>query len=313
MRKTSLIAFPMAVSFVIVAPAADVLRAQDRYPVRQLTVDPAQEGFPSWSPDGATIVHSYVTRTDGGLIAGLWTVSAAGGAARRLTDEIGEHPDWSPDGRYIVFDGDSGNSVKVVASTGGHPIRLVPASIRIFRGGQPVWSPDGTQIAFDSDSALWVLDIRTGAARSLFRRPGKLAIVGCWSPDGMIYLTLWDANGPASAIWAVPVSGAEPRLIAESDRRYRYPDISPAGTLLAFAWCEGRNCDLWVMPAAGGTPLQLTTHPALDESPRWSPDGTRIAFTSTRSGSFDIWVMTVDLDRLRHDLQGATEGRAEPP
>jgi Tol biopolymer transport system component len=291
----------------IAGSAATALQAQDRFPVRQLTTDPAQEGFPSWSPDGATLVHSYAARTDSGLIAGLWTIPAAGGAPRRLTTEIGEHPAWSPDGHYIVFDADSGNSIKLVSSSGGHPIRLVPASIRISRGGQPIWSPDGTRIAFDSDSTLWVLDIRTGAARSVFRRAGLILIVGAWSPDGTtIYVTLWDPASPASAIWAVPVGRGEPRLIAESDRRYRYADISPDGALLAFAWCEGRvACDLWVMPAAGGTPIQLTAHPALDDSPRWSPDGTRIAFTSTRADSFDIWVMTVDPERLRHDVQSA--------
>jgi Tol biopolymer transport system component len=137
-----------------------------------------------------------------------------------------------------------------------------------------------------------------------------VVIVGCWSPDGMeIYLTLWHVASQASAIWRVPVSGEDPRLIAEGERRYRYPDLSPDGTLLAFSWCEGRACDLWVMPAAGGTPLQLTTHPAYDDSPRWSPDGTRIAFTSTRADGFDIWVMTVDLEGLRQEVASANARR----
>jgi Tol biopolymer transport system component len=294
-------------SVLVVGP--DAVRAQDRYPVRRLTFDRAQEGFPSWSPDGTTLVHSYGAVTDSGLVAGLRTIPAAGGEPRRLTDEIGEHPDWSPDGRHIVFDADSGNSIKVVSATGGHAMRLVPASIRITRGGQPIWSPDGTHIAFDSDSALWILDVRTGAARSVFRRTGMVAIVGCWSPDGTaIYLTLWDTASPASAIWLVSLRGEEPRLIAESPRRYRYPDISPDGALLAFSWCEGRACDLWVMPAAGGTPVQLTAHPAYDDSPRWSPDGTRIAFTSGRADGFDIWVMEVDPATLRRDVESTGAG-----
>jgi Tol biopolymer transport system component len=296
----------MAASLVIVAPGAGPLHAQDAYPVRQLTFDPAQEGFPSWSPDGRTIVHSYLARTDSGVIAGLRTIPAAGGAPTRLTVEIGEHPDWSPDGHYIVFDADSGNSIKVISSTGGHPIRLVPASIRIFRGGQPSWSPDGTRIAFDSDSALWVLDVGTGAASAIFRRAGMYPTVGCWSPDGTaIVLTLWDAASPASSIWTVPVNGEEPWRVAASDRRYRYPDVSPDGALLAFTWCEGRACDVWVMPATGGTPVRLTSDPALDDSPRWSPDGTRIAFTRPRADSFDIWVMTLDVDRRRRDVEFA--------
>ena len=33
--------------------------AQDRFESRQLTFDQAQNGFPSWSPDGKSIVYQY--------------------------------------------------------------------------------------------------------------------------------------------------------------------------------------------------------------------------------------------------------------
>lgn len=89
------------------------------------------------------------------------------------------------------------------------------------------------------------------------------------------------------------------RLTFETDRPYRYMDLSPDGTLLAYVTCEGRNCDLWVMPADGRRSLQLTAHPAYDDTPRWSPDGTRIAFTSTRTENFDAWIMELDLEQLR--------------
>jgi Tol biopolymer transport system component len=305
--------FILSASLFAAACGAASVHAQDAYPVRQLTFDPAQEGFASWSPDGATLVHSYLMNTDTGVVAGLWTIPAAGGTPRRLTTEIGEHPAWSPDGHYIVFDADSGHSIKLIASSGGHPIRLVPPAIPLTHGGQPRWSPDGTRIAFDSDSALWVLDVRTGAARTLMRRAGRMPVVGSWSPDGAaIYIVLWESGSRASSIVSVPLDGDPPREIATSHDRFRYPDISPDGELLAYAWCEGRACDLWVMPAAGGTPVRLTTHPALDEGPRWSPDGTKLAFTSTRADSFDIWVMSPDLDRLRRDVAAANArgGRA---
>ena len=66
------------------------------------------------------------------LVAGLHTVASVGGEPRWLTDEIGEHPNWSRDGRYIVFDADMGNSIKLTSSRGGQPIRIVPASITTF-------------------------------------------------------------------------------------------------------------------------------------------------------------------------------------
>jgi len=54
---------------VILSCWAASISAQDRFPVQRLTFDPAQEGFPSWSPDGATIVYSYLLRRDSGIVA----------------------------------------------------------------------------------------------------------------------------------------------------------------------------------------------------------------------------------------------------
>jgi len=304
MRATAFTPIPCALLL-----CTSVLLGQDRYPVRQLTVHPAQEGFPTWSPDGQLIAYALIGRNDSAGITGLWMIPAAGGEPRQALGVIAEHPDWSPDGHYLVFDADSGNSIKLVSAQGGHPIRLVPPSIGVLRGGNPNWSPDGTHVAFKGDSAqLWILDVRTGEARTVFRREGTLAIPGCWSHDGnALYFTLRSAES-ASAIWMTSLASAEHRpLTSESDRAYRYLDLSPDGTLLAFVWCEGRNCDLWVMPSAGGKPVQLTTHPAYDDTPRWSPDGTRIAFTSTRSGGFDVWVMTLDLEDLHRAVTSAQQ------
>lgn len=284
------------------------LRAQDRYPVRRLTSHPAQEGFPSWSPDGRTLVYSFGMRNDSARMTGLWKVPSDGGEGRQFTHFIGEHPDWSPDGHYIVFDADEGNAVRLVAATGGQPVRIVPASIRILGGGLPSWSPDGGRIAFKEASNLRVLDVRTGESRVVLSAPDSMLVLpGCWSRDGSeIYVTVRHRVTYLGAIWRVPAEGGEPRrLTPEPDRAYRYMDLAPDGSLLAFVACEGRNCDLFVMPAAGGGAVQLTRDPAYNDTPRWSPDGTRIAFTSTRTGGFDVWVMDVDVEDLRAAVAAA--------
>lgn len=277
------------------------------YPVRQLTDDPAQQGFPSWSPDGTTIVHStYVREGDTGM-TGLWLVPAAGGESKQLTTFIGEQPDWSPDGHYIVFDAEFGDAVKLVAASGGEPVRIVPASIPVFRGGNPNWSPDGTRIAFKEGSNIWVLDVRTGEARIVLSEPGKLTVPGCWSPDGSeIYMWQREEESRESEMVAVSATGhARRRVASDSAHAYRYMDLSPDGSLLAFASRHEDNVDLWIMSADGGAPVRVTRHPEYDDTPRWSPDGRKIAFTSTRSGSFDVWVLELDLKAVRSELRAA--------
>jgi TolB protein len=231
-------------------------------------------------------------------------VSPNEGEPHQLTSYIGEHPDWSPDGRYIAFDGDFGNSIQLVSASGGTPIRIVPESIPVLRGGQPKWSPDGSRIAFKEGPNLWVLDVSTGRFDRVFSEQGKIPIPTCWSPDGdEIYVYLRDAENPDASIWAVSVTGEGRRqLTFEGEEVPRYADLSPDGSLLAVVWCEGRACDLWVMPSAGGNRVQITSHPDYDDGPSWSPDGKRIAFISTRSGNFDIWTVEVDVESLRREL-----------
>jgi Tol biopolymer transport system component len=278
--------------------------AQERYRLRQLTDDPAQDGFPCWSPDGQRIVFSRYGAEAAPEKTGLWLVSPDGGEARQLTTVIGEHPNWSPDGHYIVFDGDFGGSIQLVSASGGTPIRVVPESIPIARGGQPKWSPDGTRIVFKEDASLWVLEVATGRVQQIFNQEGKRPLPACWSRDGGdIYVCLREAEGSNASIWAVSATGDGGRqLTPEKEGVYRYASVSPDGSLLAVVWCEGRNCDLWVMSSAGGKRVQITSHPSYDDGPSWSPDGKRIAFVSTRSDNFDIWTVEVDVEALRREL-----------
>lgn len=278
---------------------------QDRYPVRQLTFSMHQEGFPTWSPDGKTIVFEDV---EWGHF-GLFTVATGGGEPVRLSSFIGEHPKYSPDGQYLVFDADTGNSIKLMSAQGGRPVRIVADSIPIFRGGNPIWSPDGSRIAFKADSSIWILEIESGKSSRFFQAPGVYPIPSCWARDGQSVLVLV-LEGPSrrSKVVRIFLNG-ETRdvLLPVEGKTYRYAEESPDGSLLAFAWCEGRNCDLWVSPRDGGEAVQLTTHPAYDDTPAWSPDGTKIAFTSARTGKMDVYVMDLDLADLTRAVKELNE------
>jgi TolB protein len=92
--------------------------------VRRLTTSPATDGWPTWSPDGASIAFSS-TRDDCGqqspadcLSTGdigpyhtLYVMTPDGSAQRRVSTAFAQVADWSPDGRYLVFEGQSGLTV----------------------------------------------------------------------------------------------------------------------------------------------------------------------------------------------------------
>ncbi len=284
------------------------LSAQDRIETIQLTSDPAQEGFPTWSPDGKYIVFSHTSRDDSLGKNGLWRMTSDGEDTKQIFKGIAEHPKWSPDGRYIVFDAEFGKSVQMIPAQGGDPIRILPDSVGIVNGGMPCWSPDGSKIVFleGATMTLCVADIETGEVNRILHQEGLLPFPGCWTPDGTgILIALMDMKSRRSTMWAISTDGINKKKITgHHEGLYRYLTLSPDGSLLIYAAMEEESLGLWVMPVEGGKSIPLAvTRPGHNESPSVSPNGKKMTFTSTRSGNFDVWIMDFDAEKISEELQ----------
>jgi Tol biopolymer transport system component len=103
---------------------------------------------PAWSPTGQEIVMKACNPE-----CGLWKVGFDGKGGTLLTsDSTDSYPDWSLDGRYIIFTSRF--------RTGDWEIyRLTPADLQWIRltnrpgsDTTPVFSPDGLEIYFRSDA-----------------------------------------------------------------------------------------------------------------------------------------------------------------
>ena len=286
---------------------AVILNAQDMFNVRSLTSDPAQQGFPTWSPDGKHIVYQYTDKWDTIGNNGLWKISENGTGAEQIYHGIVEHPKWSPDGHYIVFDADTGNNIKLIPSEGGMPITFLPDSIRINKGGLPCWSPDASKIAFieNTTMALCVYDFKTESFKRIYKEGGMLPLPGCWSNDGKSILTaLMDRQTRKSTIWKISLYGEKNiQIMGHHENFYRHLALSPNGDLLVYAAMEGRYLGLYIMSSNGGSSLPLAVTPnSHNEGANWSPDGKKIAFNSTRSNAFNIWIMDLNIDFIKKEL-----------
>ena len=125
----------------------------------RLTESPADEFYPTWSPDGKKI--AFDSNRDGNWE--IYVMNVDGSEQTRLTENPAEdgYPAWSPDGAKIAFTSfrDGNGEIYTMNADGSEQIRLTnnPAD-----DGAPTWSPDGKKIAFiskrDENDEIYVMN-----------------------------------------------------------------------------------------------------------------------------------------------------------
>ncbi|MFD6274656.1 DPP IV N-terminal domain-containing protein [Streptomyces sp. NPDC060209] len=177
------------------------------------------------------------------------------------------HPDWSPDGKRIVYDSPRG--LEWIKSDG------TGQEVLTATGGAGTFSPDGQSIAFVKTTAyetpdgwqygrdVWVMDITARQVHQISTARDAVSTPVDWSPDGqrIAYVTETGLNAVNVATgtvtelqsnWVTPLSGVQG------------PVFSPEGTHIAFSALDDFEYtrSTYVVDAADGKNLRVLTDQA---------------------------------------------------
>ena len=273
----------------------------------QLTTGPSSL---AWSPDSKRLVYS--------MAGSLWLQELGTSKATQLT-EAGAYdyqPDWSADGRWIVFTRYDGKAVELWSFDlqAGTARQLTTAGAVNL---EPRFSPDGTRLAFVS--TLHTGHFHIFVAEFHFSELTKVQqltpenvsslpryyysqvdheISPVWTRDGseILFISNHGRIHGTGGFWRMKAQpNAEPHEIYYEETNWKArPDFSPDGKRVVYASYLGRSWhQLWLMPAAGGDVFPISYGDYDNTNPRWSPDGTKIAFISNRGGNTSLWTETI--------------------
>lgn len=195
-----------------------------------------------------------------------------------------EAPNWSRDGKEIVFNG--GGRLYRIPATGGAPAPInTGAAIRC--NNDHGFSPDGQWLAIsdqstpDRKSRVHILPAQGGTPRLI--TPSAPSYWHGWSPDGntLAYCAQRDGNFD---IYTIPVAGGAETRITQAPGLDDGPDYTADGRFIYFNSDRSGTMQIWRMGPDGSHPEAVTTEDYPSWFPHPSPDGKWLVFLSYEKG-----------------------------
>lgn len=241
----------------------------------RLTIHPAHDAYPRWSPDGKWIAFASRRYPTSSLNYDVFVIPASGGEPRRLTWHTNnDYPsDWSPDGTRLLLQAirqsDSWQAVELDIESGR--TRNLTNDRLLVR--YAVYSPDGRRVAYtrcartgswwrpryrgSANMDIWVKDLQTGKTTQLTTYEG-MDIWPMFTKDGQGVCYVSDVLTPGVPN-LVMAAVREPRpvsLTRHTSGAVTWPNMSRDGSAIVYTW----DGDLYVFSFKDNKSRKLTIY-----------------------------------------------------
>lgn len=224
-------------------------------------------------------------REDDHSVLEIYDVETDTRTAIRYFDHLIEAPNWTPDGKYLVYNS-NGRVHRFCLETG--------VSTEIDTGfvdncnNDHVLSADGMRIAVshgtkeDGKSRIYVVSMEGGVPQLI--TPMAPSYLHGWSPDGKTLVYCAERDGEYD-VYAIDAQGGVETRLTDAPGLNDGPEFSPTGEEIWFNSVRSGLMQAWKMNADGSNQTQMT----FDEGwntwfPHISPDGKKVAMLAYRKG-----------------------------
>jgi len=296
------------------------LQSSDLYKLRSV-------GTVALSRDEARVAYTVVNRDRPGRpYSEVWVMELTTRKTQRLggEKESTSNPVWSPDGKWLAFQGSDGDNSGLIVARPDGSARTFLAPMKGTNSPLPgqgesvTWSPDSKQIAFVS-STPGPETAEAGGDPMVITRYLYKPTLG----EGLTHFN----DNRRLHIFIVNAGTRQVRQATDGTFDEHSIDWSPDGKEILFASNrepnsdEFFNYDLFALNVADGSVRRLTATESCEYAPRWSPDGTTIAYSGTKGGLTDrettmedthVWLINADGSN-RREIGAAIDNRQSHP
>ncbi|TVP55564.1 MAG: Tol-Pal system beta propeller repeat protein TolB [Halomonadaceae bacterium] len=258
---------------------------------------------------------AFVTRTrEGGDLLYRLRISDIDGVnpvTLLESDEPILSPDWSPDGKELVYVSFEGGRPGIYRQTiaSGERERLTE-----FRGlnSAPVWSPDGKSLLMtlskDGSADIYRMVLGSRNVEQLTRH-WAINTEASWAPDGRSFVYTSDRSGSPQIYQMDRRSGDSKRLTFEGNYNAS-AQFSPDGKSLYFVHGRDRQFFIGMLDLESGNQRILHRTPT-DEAPGIAPNGRLLIYVTRQGNSRSLELTTTD-GRSQFRLPIEHEGIRDP-